>query len=149
MSVVGNRSYRLIYLLPVILFWASCSSRPVEETVTVTPARHSTVSVERPKVSTSQLPVRDPDIEKAGDLIAEATLHLRKRESAAGLHALAQAEAEIKRALDKTAQTRTTHDELLPALGELDTVRAAIHRGMFDDAIRRLGDLNRKLDSLD
>ena len=137
------------YLFALILLLTSCAPKPAEETVTVKSTRHPTVSAEAPRVSTAPLPIRDPDIEKAGDLIAEATLHLHQRQSAAALHALSLAQAEIKRALATTAQDGTTHDELLPTLGELETIRGVIHRGMFDDAIRRLGNLNRKLDTLD
>jgi len=134
------------YLLPLVLLLTSCAPKPAEETVTVKSSSHSTVSAEAPKVSTAPLPVRDPYLEKAGDRIAEATLHLHQHNSTAALHSVLRAEAEIK--LDKTAN-RTTHEELVPMLRELETVRAAIHRGMFDDAIHRLGDLDRKLDSLD
>jgi len=116
--------------------------------VTVKTSRHPTVSAATPRISTSPLPVRDPNIEKAGDLFAEAIVHLHQRQSAAALHALSLADAEIKRALSKTRQNGNTHDELLSVLGELQTVREAIHRGMLDDAIRRLGSLNQKLDSL-
>lgn len=137
------------YLLLLILLSTSCAPRPAEETVTVRSSRPPTVSPTVPRISTSPLPVRDPNIEKAGDLIAEANVHLHQRQSAAALHALSQAEAEIKGALYKTSQNGTTHDELLSIVGELETVRETIHRGMFDNAIRRLGNVNRKLDSID
>ena len=137
------------YLLLLLLLLTSCVPKPSEETVTVKTSRHPTVSAELPRISTSPLPVRDPNLEKAGDLIAEATVHLHQRQSASALHALSLADAEIKRALYKTAQDESTHDELLSILAELETVREAIHRGMFEDAIRRLSSLNRKLDSID
>ena len=137
------------YLLALMLLLTSCAPKPAEETVTLKPSRRSTASAETPKISRSPLPVPDPDIERAGDLTAEATLHLHQRNSAAALHAVSRAEAEIKRALDKTAPNGPTHDELLSTLGELETVRGAIQRGMFDEAIRRLDSLNRQLDSLD
>lgn len=137
------------YLLPLILLLNSCAVKPAEETVTVKPSRRSTVSAEAPKISRSPLPVPDPDIEKAGDLIAEATLRLRQRNSAGSLHAISLAEAELKRALDNMAQNGTTHDKLLSTLGELATVRGAIQHGMLDEAIRRLDSINKQLDSLD
>lgn len=137
------------YLLLLILLFTSCAPKPAEETVTVRTSRQPTVSAGAPQISTSPLPVRDPKIEKAGDLIAEAIVHLHHRQSAAALHALSLAEAEMKGALYKSAQNGNTHDALLSVLEELQAVREAIHRGMLDDAIRRLGSINRKLDSLD
>jgi hypothetical protein len=140
---------RPVCLLPLIILVTSCGPKPAEETVTVRSSQHQTVSAEAPRVSTAQLPPRNPDIEKAGDLIAEATLHLHQRNSVAALHAVSRAEVEVKGVLGKTPANQVTHGELVSTLRELESVTGLIHRGMFTDAIRRLGELNRKLDSLD
>lgn len=151
LGIVYRRSRRGLFflsLMPVVFLSVSCSRKPAEETVTVRSPRQSTGSSVAPRVSTSPLPVRNSDVEKAGDLIAEATLSLRQRNSIAALHSASLAETEIKRALDETGQNATTHAELVSTLDDLETARAAIRRGMFDDAIRRLGELNKKLDSI-
>ena len=136
------------YLLLLTLLLVSCASKPAEETVTVRTSQQATVPTGVSRTSTSPLPVRDPNIEKAGDLIAGATLHLHQRQGVAALHALSLAETEIKSALNTSAQKRTTHDELVSVQRELETVRETIRRGMFDEAIRRLTNLNLKLDSI-
>lgn len=101
-----------------------------------------------------QLPARDPDIEIAGDRIAEAITHLHKRRSATAsrtppaLRALGQAEAALGRALRAKTYTDSVRDELREAIKDLNGAERVIQRGAFADAIRDLNVINQKLDAL-
>jgi hypothetical protein len=128
----------------------SCSQKRVEETVTVDAARPSSVTSNAPPIAIApQLPARDPDVEQAGDRVAEAIMHLKKRQNAAALGALAQSRAAINRALRSDAHDEEGREEALRAtLKGLESAERAIQHGALADATSQLVSLNRKIDSI-
>ena len=102
----------------------------------------------RPVAVSPQLPARDPDVEQAGDKIAETIMHLKKRQSAAALSALAQAEAALNRALHSDARDEQGRESLRSTLKSIETVERVIQRGALADATTQLVALNRKVDSI-
>jgi hypothetical protein len=121
---------------------------PVVETVT-TAARPAAASpTPAPVYFTPQLPQRDPEVELAGDRIAEVEVYLKKRQSAAALAALTRARRATTRALEERQHKGAHADALLSTLKGLDSVQHAIERGAFDDAHRQLVALDRGLDGL-
>jgi hypothetical protein len=127
----------------------SCSQKRVEETVTVDAGRSSSViSNAQPVAISPQLPVRDADLEQAGDRIAEAIMHLKKRQSAAALTALAQSRAAINRALRSDGRDEDGREALRSTLKGIETAERAIQHGALADATQQLVALNRKVDSI-
>ena len=146
--VASRRSWALGVFLSLILLSGACARKPVVQTVTVNPSQHPNAAG-TPEVSNSLLAPRDLDIEKAGDQIAAATLHLRERRAGLALHAIEQAEADIKRAVEKRERNGTANGELRPTLAELQAARNTVHRGNLDDAVMQLRRINKKLDSIE
>jgi uncharacterized lipoprotein len=142
-------------LAALCLALAACSTTPpVEETVTVDASRLSALPTQAVAV-TPQLPARDPDIEAAGDRIAEAITSLSKRRSpgaarpnAAALRALEQAEAALTRALRDKPHDEPVREALRSALRELNATERTIQRNAYSDAVRDLTALNKRLDTL-
>lgn len=127
----------------------SCSQKRVEETVSVDATRSSSFARSAPPVAIApQLPARDADVEQAGDRIAEAIMHLKKRQGPAGLSALAQAEAAIERALRSDARDEQERETLRSTLKGIETAERAIQRGALAEATAQLKALNRKVDSV-
>ncbi len=152
----SRTSYRAPALLFSIIFvvgLSSCASHPVEELVTTDANRSSALPPGAAPVALApDLPVRDENVEAAGDRIAEAITYLKtprrdRREQA--LRALNQAEASINRAL----RARTSEDEvqtsLRAALKDLETAERTIQRGTSAAlTTRQLAALNKSLDNL-
>jgi hypothetical protein len=135
--------------LALITLEPSCSQKRVEETVTVDAGRSSSLAVNaQPIAIAPQLPARDPDVEQAGDRIAEALMHLKKRQGAAALNALAQSKGAINRALRSDARDEEGREALRSTLKGIETAERTIQRGAFTDASTQLVALNRKLDSI-
>jgi hypothetical protein len=135
-----------------ILVWlAGCAARPVEEVVTTDATRSSALPAgAEPLALAPKLPVRDPDIEVAGDRIAEALVYLnthRRDRREAALRALNQAETAINRAINVRSQDDQLRVALRGALKELDAAERILQRGT-SDATKQLTDLNKSLDNL-
>jgi hypothetical protein len=143
----------VIALFLVLLFYASCATRPVEETVTTDASRSSALPPgAEPVAIAPNLPERDENIEAAGDRIAEAITYLNtrgrdRREKA--LSALNQAEVVMNRALRARQRSPQVHSALRAALRDLDAAQRAIQRGTTDAAAKQLATLNKSLDNLD
>jgi len=128
---------------------SSCSQRRVEETVTVDAGRLSSlVANAQPVAVAPQLPNRDPDIEQAGDHIAEAITHLKRRQSAAALTALAKAESALGRALRAESRDENEREALRETLKGLEAAERSIQRGALTEAAPQLVALNRKVDAI-
>jgi hypothetical protein len=143
------RTLRWSLCLALITSQPSCSQKRVEETVTVDAGRSSSFAQSAQPVAVSpQLPARDADLEQAGDKIAETIMHLKKRQSAAALSALAQAEAALNRALRSDARDEQGREALRSTLKSAETVERAIQHGALAEATTQLVALNRKVDSI-
>lgn len=127
---------------------SSCAKPYVEETVTTDASRSSAIPPGAEAVAIAPtLPTRDPDIEAAGDRIAEAITYLNSRRREAALHALNQAEAAVNRALHARASEDPAHTTLHNALKDLDTAERALTRGA-PDASKQLKALNKAIDNM-
>lgn len=128
---------------------SSCSQRRVEETVTVDAGRLSSlVANAQPVALAPQLPNRDADIEQAGDHVAEAITRLKRRQSAAALTALAQAESALGRALRAESRDEDEREAVRETLKGLETAEHTIQRGALTEAATQLVALNRKVDAI-
>jgi hypothetical protein len=135
--------------LALLAAQSSCSQRRVEETVTVDAGRLSSlVANAQPVAVDPQLPDRDADIEGAGDHVAEAITRLKRRQSAAALTALAQAESALNRALRTESRTEDEREAVRETLKGLDTTERNIQRGALTEAATQLVALNRKVDAI-
>jgi hypothetical protein len=145
-----SRALALCCLCPALaLALLSCSQKRVEETVTVDAGRSSSVASNAPPVALApQLPARDADLEQAGDRVAEAIMHLKRRQNAAALGALAQSEAAINRALRSDGRDEDGREALRSILKGIETAERAIQHGALTDAAQQLVALNRKVDSI-
>jgi hypothetical protein len=121
---------------------------PVVETVTTAPRTPAAVPTPSPVYFTPQLPLRDAEVELAGDRIAEVEVYLKKRQSANALAALTRARRATARALEARQHKGAHADALLATLKGLDAVQRAIERGAFEDAHRQLVTLDRSLDGM-
>lgn len=150
-----TRSSRALRVLSFcVLVWfglAGCASHPVQEIVTTDASRSSALPAgAEPLALAPKLPVRDPDIEVAGDRIAEALVYLnthRRDRREAALRALNQAEAAMGRAINARSQDDQLRTALRAALKDLDAAERAVGRGA-PDATKQLADLNNNLDNL-
>lgn len=121
----------------------------VEETVAIDSSRRAVIPSTAPVARTSELPHQERDVEAIGDRIAETTLYLKKKQTAAALKALRQAQVATNRALAVREHDGAGEKELLTTLAELETAEHAIQHGALDDASRQLNALERKLDAID
>lgn len=135
--------------LALITLESSCSQKRVEETVTLDAGRSSSLAVNaQPVVIAPQLPARDPEVEQAGDHIAGAVMHLKKRQGAAALTDLAQARAAINRALHSDDRDEEGREALRSTLKAIENAERTIQRGALTDAATQLVALNRKVDAI-
>lgn len=128
--------------------YSSCGRRSVEETVTTDLARQMSgpQNAQPIVVQHPPLPERDPDIETAGDRIAEAIMRLRRHQSSPALRALARATSALMRA-NRSAERNDRERELLfTAIHQVQTAENLIARGAIDQAIKQLNEANRNLD---
>lgn len=159
-SVIDKRKRRIYvwyWYAPVVIVGVSLvfvlfsSARPPQqsdETVTIDSSRHVVIPTGTPVASTRTLPVQERDVETAGDRIAEATMYLKKKQTAAALRALHQAQAATNHALAARAPNGGGDKELVTTVNELAATERAIQRGALDDATRQLNALINKLDAL-
>lgn len=151
--------FRLLAALYCSLFlllgltYSSCTSRPVEETVTTDASRASALPPgAEPVAMSADLPERDENIEAAGDHIAAAITYLNTRQRdrrEKALSALNQAEVVMNRALRTKPRNPQVHTTLRAALKDLDIAERAIQRGTTDTAAKQLAVVNKSLDNLD
>jgi hypothetical protein len=135
--------------LALVTLQPSCSQKRIEETVTVDAGRSSTSTVNaQPVAIAPQLPARDADLEQAGDRIAEAVMHLKKRQAAAALTALGQSRAALNRALRGDGRDEDGREALRLTLRGIEAAEHTIQRGALTDAAAQLVALNRKVDSI-
>src|SRR5215510_2204284 len=116
----ARRRWRIVlyYTLSLCLVLAlmiatSLRSKPVEETITVDHNRAATVPALSSVVASSGLPPADPDVEAAGDRVAEAVVYLKRRQFEPALNALAQARAATDRAMARRANDTRVKNQLL------------------------------------
>ena len=138
-------------LLLLLLLLPACSSSPVVEVVTTDASRESALPPGAEPVAVEpDLPAPDPDIETAGDRIAEAITYLntrRRDRREVALRALNQAETSINHALHSGAHADNVRNALHASLRELDAAEHAVQRNA-PDAIKQLTTLNRNLDGI-
>lgn len=132
-----------------MLFEVGRAPKQIEETVTIDSTRHVVIPTGTLVASTRTLPVQERDVEVAGDRIAEATMYLKKRQTAAALRALHQAQTATNHALAARGFKVGGKEELLTIANELVAVEHTIQRGTLDDAVRQLNALDNKLDALE
>jgi hypothetical protein len=141
---------RLRFLLCVCIITAlsGCSSPPIVETVTTDAGRASALPAgAQPVAIEPNLPARDPDIEAAGDRIAEAITYLSTRRRDSALRALNQAEATISHALRNGTQAENVRAALRVTLKDLDSAEHAVQRNA-PEATRQLTAINKNLDGI-
>lgn len=132
-----------------LLLSSSCSSRPARETVTTELGRQPALAAEAKPVALSpQLPVRDAEVEAAGDHVAAALTHVKHRRAAAALRALGEAQAGARAALGSPARGAKEREVLAAAVAGMQAAERAIQRGSWTEATAQLTAANRGLDSL-
>ncbi|MFN2455883.1 MAG: hypothetical protein ABR577_16865 [Pyrinomonadaceae bacterium] len=137
-----------------LLMLSGCTSRPIEETVTTSASRSAAIAANsvQPVAVRPHLPVRDADLEAAGDRIAEAITHLDRRRRGgheAALRALGQAEAAMNRALRAKQRDERASRALHAAIRDIETAQRAVQHGASDTtAAKQLVALNNELDDL-
>lgn len=156
----GVRELTFAFLCSVLVIFAgylSCASRTaVEETVTTGHAAPNSTST--PIIIPPQLPPHDANIEAAGDRVAEAitlldtTVNKKRANNSQTItraqRAISQAGVSITRALRNPSRNQHLDAPLQDALKNLNTIERNIARGSYDDAIRDLKSLDKKLDDL-
>jgi hypothetical protein len=129
----------------------ACSSSPVVEIVTTDASRESALPPDaQPTAVEPDLPASDPDIETAGDRIAEAITYLNTRRTnrrELALRALNQAETSLNHALRNGSPTDNARNALHASLKELDSAEHAVQRSA-PDAVKQLTILNKHLDAI-
>jgi hypothetical protein len=143
---------KLLFLcLALSLLQGGCSSSPVVEVVTTDAGRIAALPPgAQPTAVEPKLPAPDPDIETAGDRIAEAIVYLnthRRDRREAALRALNQAETSINRALRSSSKPDNVRAALHARLKELDLAEHAVQRNA-PDAAKQLSVLNKNLDEM-
>lgn len=131
-----------------ILYSSSRTPKQTEETVTIDSTRRTAIPAGTPVALARTLPVPDREVETVGDHIAEATVYLKKKQSANALRALHQAQAATSHALAAREHPEGSNKELLLTLNELGAAEHAIQRGALEEAVKQLNALNRRLDEL-
>ena len=130
---------------------SACSSSPVVEIVTTDASRESALPPgAQPIAVEPDLPAPDPDIETAGDRIAEAITYLNTRRSnrrELALRALNQAETSLNHALRNGSQADNIRNALHASLKELDSAEHAVQRNA-PDATKQLTVINKHLDAI-
>jgi signal transduction protein with GAF and PtsI domain len=104
----------------------------------------------KPLAVEPDLPAPDPDIETAGDRIAEAITYLntrRRDRREAALRALNRAETSINHALRSNSHDENVRNALHAALKDLDTAERAVQHNA-PEAVRQLASINKNLDKI-
>ena len=147
----GGAWLTILLAVSFIAVLNGCSSSPIVETVTTDAGRVSALPAgAQPVAIEPNLPARDPDIEAAGDRIAEAITYLntrRRDRREVALRALNQAEATISHALHNGTQAESVRTALHTTLKDLDSAEHAIQRNA-PDAAKQLTAINKNLDGI-
>lgn len=140
----------LIFSL-LLIGLSACSSAPVVEVVTTDASRESALPPGAEPIAVEpNLPAPDPDIEAAGDRIAEALTYLNTRRSnrrELALRALNQAETLINHFLKNGSPGDNVRNALHASLKELDSAEHAVQRNA-PDAVKQLTVINKHLDAI-
>jgi hypothetical protein len=102
----------------------------------------------KPLALTPRLPVRDAEVEAAGDHVAAAITHVKHRHGAAALRALGEAQAGAKGAMNNPARALRERETLAAAVAGMQAAERAIQRGAWAEATTQLTAANKGLDSL-
>jgi len=150
----NRKSVKLLLLLFSILItiiFSACTSSPVVETVTTDAGRESALPPgAKPIAVDPKLPAPDPDIETAGDRIAEAITYLntrRRDRREAALRALNRAETSINHALHSNSHDENVRNALHVALKDLDSAERAVQHNA-PEAVKQLASINKNLDKI-
>jgi hypothetical protein len=150
-KILGAKALEALLCVSIFLTLSGCSSAPIVETVTTDAGRASALPAgAQPVAIEPNLPARDPDIEAAGDRIAEAITYLnthRKDRREVALRALNQAETTLTRALRNGTQTESVRTALRTTLKDLDSAEHAVQRNA-PDAIKQMTSINKNLDTI-
>jgi hypothetical protein len=150
-KISGPRVLEVLLCVSLIFTLSGCSSAPIVETVTTDAGRASALPAgAQPVAIEPNLPARDPDIEAAGDRIAEAITYLntrRKDRREVALRALNQAEATLTRSLRNGTQAESVRTALRTTLKDLDSAEHAVQRNA-PDAIKQMTAINKSLDTI-
>jgi ribosomal protein S20 len=145
------RTLKVLLCAYFIFTLMGCSSAPIVETVTTDASRASALPAgAQPVAIEPNLPARDPDIEAAGDRIAEAITYLnthRKDRREVALRALNQAETTITHALRNSTQAESVRSALRTTLKDLDSAEHAVQRNA-PDAVKQMTAINKSLDTI-
>lgn len=145
------RELKLLLCICTLSMFSACASPPAIETVTTDASRESALPANaQPVAIEPKLPARDPDIEAAGDHIAEAITYLntrRRDRREVAIRALNQAEATITHALRSGTQTEEIRAALHTTLKDLDLAERSVQVNA-SDALRQLAAINRNLDGI-
>lgn len=145
------KQLKFLLCISIIFTLSACSSSPVVEVVTTDASRSSALPPDaQPVALEPKLPARDPDIEAAGDRIAEAITYLntrRRDRREVALRALNQAEATISHALRNNTHADSIRAALHTTLKDLDSAEHAVQRNA-PDAIKQLTAINKNLDGI-
>jgi hypothetical protein len=135
----------------LLITLSACSSAPVVEVVTTDASRESALPPGAEPIAVEpDLPAPAPDIEAAGDRIAEAITYLNTRRSnrrELALRALNQAETLINHFLKNGSPADNVRNALHASLKELDSAEHAVQRSA-PDAVKQLTILNKHLDAI-
>jgi hypothetical protein len=140
--------YYTLWLCFLLALMISLRSKPVEETITVDQTRTAKVPPVSSVVVSNGLPPADPDIEAAGDRVAEAVIYLKRRQFEPALNALAQARAATDRAMIRRANDTRVKNQLLASDQEIDSVKELIRKGRIGTAAKELIEVNQQLESV-
>ena len=132
-----------------VFYSVARAPKQIEETVTIDASRHVVTPSGTPVANAGTLPIQERDIEIAGDRIAEAIIYLKKKQSAAAIHALHQAQAATNHALAARGTNGGENNDLVITANDLLAIERAIQRGALDDAARQLNALDNRLDALE
>jgi ribosomal protein S20 len=150
-NISGPKALEVLLCVSLIFTLSGCSSAPIVETVTTDAGRASALPAgAQPVAIEPNLPARDPDIEAAGDRIAEAITYLnthRKDRREVALRALNQAEATLTRSLRNGTQAESVRTALRTTLKDLDSAEHAVQRNA-PDAIKQMTAINKSLDTI-
>lgn len=141
----------VLLCLSIVLMLPGCSSAPVVETVTTDASRSSALPADaQPVALEPNLPARDPDIEAAGDRIAEAITYLntrRRDRREVALRALNQAETTLTHALRSGTHAESIRTALHSTLKDLDSAEHSVQRNA-PEVIKLLTAINKNLDGM-
>lgn len=141
----------LLFSILSLFMFPACSSSPVVETVTTDAGRESALPPgAKPFAKDPDLPAPDPDIETAGDRIAEAITYLntrRRDRREVALRALNRAETSINHALRSNSHGENVRNALHAALKDLDSAERAVQHNA-PEAVKQLASINKNLDKI-